>query len=64
MRHDAGLSLSDVFAMTGVHISQLSEIESGKVAPGLLVFRRLSKAYGIPVWQIVAMTEAERDAAP
>lgn len=52
-RHRAGLTLTALAELTGIAVSTLSRLESGKRSPGLELLLPLARAYNVPLDELV-----------
>lgn len=52
-RHRAGLTLTALAELTGIPVSTLSRLESGKRSPGLELLLPLARAYNVPLDELV-----------
>jgi transcriptional regulator with XRE-family HTH domain len=59
LRRERGTSLTDVSAATGISVSTLSRLESGRRKATLELLLPLSRAYQIPIDQLVAPPVAD-----
>ncbi|WP_159618764.1 helix-turn-helix domain-containing protein [Arthrobacter zhaoguopingii] len=52
-RHSSGLTLAAVSELTGIPVSTLSRVESGKRRPGLELLLPLARAYNVPLEDLI-----------
>jgi transcriptional regulator with XRE-family HTH domain len=64
-RIDRGWRQRDLQAATGLSQKYLSEIESAKVDPRVSIVKRIARALGVPIEQLVVLGDEEpKDVQP
>ncbi|MBX7135070.1 MAG: helix-turn-helix domain-containing protein [Fimbriimonadaceae bacterium] len=54
----AGLTQEELAERCESHFTYISEIETGKVSPSIVVLRRIARALGMPASQLIEDAEA------
>jgi len=58
-REMMGLSRAEATTLLGIHPQYMADIEGGRRTPSMSMLRRVSLAYGMPVWWFLLPKDVE-----
>jgi transcriptional regulator with XRE-family HTH domain len=58
-REMVGLSRAEATTLLGIHPQYMADIEGGRRTPSMSMLRRVSLAYGMPVWWFLLPRDVE-----
>jgi len=57
LRAEYGLTQEDLSERSGIHITEISRLESGRRSPNLKTLKRMSAGLEVPHWCLAALEE-------